>query len=484
MKRPVSILFLSDIHYNSSGDMHAVDTLYRDFAKYLDQDVSRRRWQPDYVAVVGDISDHNCGYDGAASLLKRLIGRDVFNIPDEHVILVPGNHDKTVPEDEAKLASDKALFENFSGHPEKHAGAFAKVFSQRFKSYMDFCDRFQGSYRSPRDGKERLLSDERMQCLSGVKAFEEDHLCFLTVNSEWLYVPRKWFVKKMEAQTGAQNSHVVINERCTLCAPLVKEAREVVRRYYGGWTVVSLMHRGFDRLYGDSGLQGESLHIDAADSLVKVSDLIVTGHDHTLSLEPPTFIQNRTQHIRLGAVGRTEPKGGELFRSAEIVHIDAARATFEQLFLSYESSDERWHFTEKGVTYPLPSYYRSEQRFSDERKPVRGHRTVLQAAGCSETAVRRAVETYFGDTTPYQLVLVKAGDNLCERLRQVVENNVGSLFVVVYSLYPEHYSVSGNFSADTKQAMACFRDEMMKELMSGRMVLTEVTVDYPIDYSA
>ena len=62
MKRPISILCLADVHYPEDGDMSVVEALHTEFTKYVDEDITRIKWEPDYIVIAGDVAFQNKGY--------------------------------------------------------------------------------------------------------------------------------------------------------------------------------------------------------------------------------------------------------------------------------------------------------------------------------------------------------------------------------------------------------------------------------------
>ena len=363
MKRPISILCLADIHYNMGGDMSAVDSLYKEFTKYIDEDIGRKKWEPDYIVIAGDVADKNGGYHAVAKLLEHLCSQDTFNINKDHVIIVPGNHDKNAKVDVEQMKTDKAIFRDYCIDCKSHKESFGLTFEQRFKEFIEFSKQYSGELQFNNKGNDCVL-DDCLKTISGVRVFEEDHLCFLYVNTEWLYYPGRDSAMVLSPGVKDISDFVRLDEDCQLCAPLIKDAFDLINRKYKDYTVITVMHRGFEHFSYKEKNNSDKATIDAVGDILQISDVIITGHDHVFSPAPPALIRNRVQHFQLGATGIKEHPTRVVHRSAEIIRLDLSGETIEQLIIENASNGENvegnngnWRFVEPVRKYPLFSKF-------------------------------------------------------------------------------------------------------------------------------
>ncbi len=227
MKRPISILCLADIHYGNPEDMGMMDSFYQEVIKYIDGEKSRIKWMPDYIVIAGDVVDKNGKYDQVKKFIDHLLLKNVFNIAPDHVIVVPGNHDKKAVRSKKSLIKEVAVFDNYC---EKSCNdtirAFGNVYYHRFKDFIKFSEGYTCDLQHIGKGNNCLL-DKRLRCLSGVKVFNEDHICFLYVNTEWLYEPGRDKAQIVHNNINYSN-YFRLDENCKLCAPLIKDACSLI----------------------------------------------------------------------------------------------------------------------------------------------------------------------------------------------------------------------------------------------------------------
>ena len=122
------------------------------------------------------------------------------------------------------------------------------------------------------------------------------------VNTEWLYIPKDPFEKHIDPYVSEGiSTHMKLYEKCQLCTPLIKDAFQLIKDKYADYTIITVMHRGFEDLTWKENNASDKLNIDSIRYLKHVSDIILSGHDHTIRMEAPTLINNRIQHFRLNS---------------------------------------------------------------------------------------------------------------------------------------------------------------------------------------
>lgn len=486
MKRPVSILCMADLHYEK-GNMNAIDRLHFDFKEYIDKSVDNQRWNPDYIVIAGDVIDWTSQYnpdkyDYAKESIDNLI-KD-FGIPEGHVIIVPGNHDNMLSTDVKikELDQDRMIFEKYC-NDEKGAilQSFKNTFLSRFEDYLVFCKQYMNEtkYFNP-----SLLAKE-LQCLAGVRVFDEDHLCFVIVNTEWLYIPKDPFEKHIDPYVAEGiSTHMKLYEKCQLCTPLIKDAYQLIQTKYADYTIVTVMHRGFEDLTWKENNTSDKLNIDAIRYLKSVSDIILTGHDHTIRTEPPTLINNKIQHFRLGSVGRKEPKTREYIRTASIIRCNPTGGQIELLNMEHESNlKEEWSFLPHNKTYPLFSKYEQVEIKTYYKKE---NDTFIRSKCGTQSDVMNAVRHYYeGLHESINLMIINSNDIVRYGLEELYQLNKASSgnYIVIYYIYNDCFKeddINSGKMEKIKEEISIFREKYLMGILTNKIIIGEVFVETPV----
>lgn len=482
MKRPVSILCMADMHYEK-GNMNALEQLHSDYKKYVDENVEHQRWNPDYIVIAGDVIDWTAQYDSnkydhAKKNVENLV-RD-FGIDAGHVIIVPGNHDNMISTDVKikELDRDRTVFERFCNDEKGYVSQeFKHSFLSRFNDYTDFCEQ----YMKGTEFHDNSILDEKLRCLAGVKSFETDHLCFVIVNTEWLYIPKDPFEKHIEAYVSEGiSTHMKLYEKCQLCTPLVKDAFQLIKSKYADYTVVTVMHRGFEDLTWKENNASDKLNIDAIDYLKSISDIILTGHDHTIKSEPPTLINNRIQHFRLGSVGRKEPKTREYIRTASIIRFSPIEGEIELLNMEYVRDKEVWSFHPHKRTYPLFSKYEkiAIKNFKNDSD------TFIRAKGGEIEDIENAIKQYFRnlpDSIKSNMIIIDANDVVKKGLDEYVTAE-DYRYIVIYYIYSDVFLKGhevNNIRRDVKDKIIKFQEQNIVKVLTNKIIIGEIFVEKP-----
>lgn len=483
MKRPISILCLADLHFEKDN-MNGMDRLHSNYKKFVSRSIDNQRWNPDYIVIAGDVIDWTSQYnpdkyDYAKTCIEAL--RKDFEIKDEHVIIIPGNHDNMISTDVKikDLDKDRNVFEKYC-NDEKGAVLqdFKSTFLSRFEDYLEFCKPYMvgTEYFNP-----SILAKE-LQCLAGVKVFKEDHLCFVIVNTEWLYIPKDPFEKHIDPYVAEGiSTHMKLYEKCQLCTPLIKDAYQLIRAKYADYTIVTVMHRGFEDLTWKENNASDKMNIDAIKYLKSVSDIILTGHDHTIQMEPPTLINNRIQHFRLGSVGRKEPKTREYIRTASIIRFSPIDGEMELLNMEFESNrKEEWSFLPHTKTYPLFSKFEQIEIKNEQKNE---NDTFIKARSEMASDIENAIHCYFKGT--YRTPQIVNANNVIEYgLERFYESDdMSDKYIVVYYIYNEVYfngrEING-IMARVKSKITSFKEKHLIEVLTNRIIIGEVFVETPI----
>ena len=491
MKRPISILCISDLHFEATG-MEAIKQLHKDYNNFINQDkdnVQNKRWHPDYIVVAGDIVNYGVTDYSEPNKSIELLMSD-FGIDRSHVILVPGNHDKTIPAQTTIRGLDKCkkTFNDFCGETVR-AGqktAFQKLYSSRFKNYIEFCEKYYNLMNN--DSFEYYapdLLDKSIKCLSGVKVFKEDNLCFVNVNTEWTFVPKKLFKKILE--NSKLNEYQRIYEKCQLCAPLIKDVYNIIRELYPHYTVVTVMHRGFEDLTWEENNVTNPVMVNAIEYIHDISDIILTGHDHTVKTAPPTLIQNKIQHFRLGSTGRKESVSSEHIRTASIIRVSPFESKLEMMHLVYKKNtacESHWEFHSDGSVYPLYSKY-------DRNPPLPAafnNQTIIKAQSIAKDDIQKAIKNYFNPSKNVKLHIIEANETTLEQeLNDIrIDNDIDRSekhYIVIYYLQHLHYTKTGMHlvpkEKDIDKKIDQYKKKQFNLFFTNRLIIKKITIQIP-----
>lgn len=401
MKRPITILNLSDLHINADGENgNYMTTIFRKsmdaYFSYIygPEEVKHIRWQPDYIVMPGDIvdsrtEDQGKSFEKAGEVVRELL-LERFNLLKQAVILTPGNHDKrNIPEKEMdnddKLDNQKTRYkgikDNFKEfcsprNTPKAETEFIKYHEEDFKLFTDFNKSFvdkSNYFYYPK------LQDSSLKYVSGLKVFPEHKVCFLCLNTEWLYTR-----SKIERDAGGH-----------LCSPIAKYLCDVLSKSeYADYTVVTLMHRKPDDLSWETKNQADERTYDPLLLIEQCSDVIISGHDHAIRTNRPDMIKNYIQHFKLGSPSCPTAENERFPYSVSAINLDPINLTVELLVGTY-SRDNQWEFKTDGP-FPLRDKYKSK---ANRKKNIRcgtNDPIHLKALSAHEQDVEKVIRNYFG----------------------------------------------------------------------------------------
>ena len=393
MKRPITILNLSDLHIDAThqeSQLKALIDLPRELREYINNNKNERiKWLPDYIAIPGDVIDcktknRTASYDKATEILRTYFLETYSSLSMEKIIVVPGNHDrKTVskPTDISQkddhIENYKQLKENlllFCSDDEKATEAERKFIGFHEEDFKQFAE-FNEQFVSPDDHFDWINANS-LQYTSGMKVFKDHKICFLCVNSEWMYT-RSW---------------IESNQEFHLAAPAVVKMTDILSRpEYADYTVITLMHRKPDDLSWKEQNETNKMTHNALKEIERHSDIIISGHDHAVRTYWPDMIKNHIQHFKLGSPSCKATGNGKFPYSVSAINVDPINLTVELLTGSYDGG---WKFDKEGV-FNLRNKYASYPKRNappvrDTNEPVR-----LMARCADADEVTRAIREYY-----------------------------------------------------------------------------------------
>lgn len=488
MKTPISILCISDLHFNNK-ELKPIRQLGKDLLVYTNngEDVSLLRWIPDYIVIAGNITNQgNKDYTEPKDHIMELL--EEFKLPLNRVIMVPGNHDKNTSDyDIASYKDEWELFDSYQKMKQRDSiQKFTDHFVLKFNDYLAFAQHFLSQttnyndylYQNPSILIPEGFEDHRAKLLSGVRYFEEDSLCFFLVNTEWLYIPPKILMKeKMKSGSLISNEYydeikeyLMVKENCKLCVPLINDAFNFIKNNHPECTVVTVMHRDFKDLTWCEINHTDLSQKDPVRQIEDVSDVILTGHEHSVSIESPTFVKNNVQHYQIGSTGRDSLGLAEPVRTACVININPAKECVEMLKAHYDYIKNQWSFEESEDKFPLRHKY-----FQNEKEMLLKDETIIiKAKSMDEKTINAEIKAHF-DFSGSDVVLcpIRYKVDIKEGLEKVYQNKrketAALLFIVVYRIVTNNRADYCIESDDIEQ----FKKEHLIEVLCNRLIISD-----------
>ena len=501
MKAPISILCISDLHFNNTK-LEPVRQLGRDLLSYTNnnESVSCKRWVPDYIVIAGDITNQgNKDYSNPEKHIDGLLKE--FNLERKRVIMVPGNHDKDTSN--YSLTSYKKECDLFDKYQKNESKAivdeFRKHFISNFSGYLSFANKYysDGAKNASEyhlyQNLELLVSkdgyddESKAKLLSGVRVFEEDSLCFFLVNTEWLYVPPKTLMKEniTLGNLSITNNYydevkhyLSIKENCKLCVPLINDAFNLLKDdKYMNCTVVTIMHRDFKDLTWKENNHTDPSQKDPISQIEAVSDIILTGHDHSVRIEHPNFVKNTVQHFQIGSTGRDLANNEEPIRTACVININPASEKIELLNALYDGINNKWSFEECERSFPLRQKYWLGDNKQEQIKM--NERVTIKAKSTDEKNIESEIAGYFDIDAGSNIVLRPIRyhvDTIKEELEKTYQNREEGkvLVVVIYRI-----KTKKNDKCVETDDIKRFKENHLMDCLCNKLIIEEIDILVP-----
>lgn len=381
----IGINEVSGEHFAASYPLYKLrDTIN----KYQGLNTENKNWSPDYLVIAGDLVEqcNDANYTNIKSKIDNII--NTFNIRPFNVIIAPGNHDvQTDHVDKHNRRSLKykykkrvKIFNNICNSTNINEEDFLK-FIQELKNAFEPYTRFYKNYTiidnssTESDYYSDLFNNDDIKYTSGLKAFLLDHICFLSINTEWLYTRSS-----------------IAKSRPTVFPLIVRDIFRKINISYPDYTIVTVMHRNPHDLSWEQKNVSDSINNDALDLIEEYSDIIISGHDHPIKILPPNMIMNRSQHFQLGSVSRVSNINENTPYSASLIRIDPINLNVEFINMEYHKNDfhKLWTIIKEGQ-YPLFNKYRNISILDNNMF----YDFDIVAKSTCLTDIKAAIESYF-----------------------------------------------------------------------------------------
>lgn len=356
IKRPVNLLCLSDLHLDSWVGETVLQKLRQAVIKLKGNEI---RWKPDFIVLAGDLVDaRNKGYyPRVRTYLDAFTEDDVFQLDPFRIIAVPGNHDKDLPcwtDSCYKRASrcavckelDKSRYLREASEDEDVSFNYdlKENFDSNFKRFGAFYSHFVAN---PKEGEAYIYPEKYLgknlsdvALTSGMKVFEDAKICFLCINTEWLYFPDE----ERRYDEGF------------LCPQVIQYCLNAYYNDYKGYTLVTVMHHNPSEMSWKTRFRSKPYKPDLLRSLYQYSDIILTGHNHTEILLPPDRMENHAQLFQLGPAAMTFRDDTLPQYHASLLHVDSLSGFVKICNFRFDHVRQDWKWEIDRNDYPIAPY--------------------------------------------------------------------------------------------------------------------------------
>ncbi len=373
------ILSLADFHL-SNDDEH----ISRDFENslaYFEKFFRTKimpvsQWRPDFICVCGDIANKakKDEFEQAKKVINSIAR--LVELPTDHVMLVPGNHDLCRPQAQtAKLKIQKSWFHRIAewvkgSSPCQNTSGYTNTLKEISKWLEDGAKVSEslrqtllgmfGDYASFRNS---LFSENidgisyidlmsavgvpELKGLCGIRKFDNGKIAFAELNSTW-------------CDLGGTNRNVRFGHNI-----VNKAYQELDALKRAGYFIVGLFHHSM-RFLDIEEYQARSM-FDVYDNIVKVCDMCLSGHEHGARAKEPDFLGNQCQYFLNAGFMSPDPHNNLLESGAMLLQIDRYKETIKvRKFL--RESDNSWyeHPRMSTCSYAINTHYGSASEGSSE----------------------------------------------------------------------------------------------------------------------
>lgn len=515
MRDPVTLLCLADLHCEKEK-FEYFSTLVDKIKSFTNQ-LGNALWCPDYLIVAGDIifakkkeedkNDIKNKYIEAKKVINRFI--DKFPKLKGHIIIIPGNHDNEVPEELSEIIDARNTFLDYCKKIDSHDEAkktkaiekFSTNFGKQFEQYLCFSECYNPPKKDAKYCDESIINN-KIRDLAGVRIFEKHNLCFVPINTEWLYVPhseikkkiRNAFKKRNNKKIDIENLSCILDnsinvvENCLLCSPLIKDAYHSLVELHKDqdYTVVTVMHRGPEYLPWEDKNPTDKAKTDSLGMILNLSDILLTGHEHqTRTASHPSKIGNNVVHYKLGSVGRKEKNASEHVRWASLIHIDPLDGSVKHLPIEYDSTQLNWKIEPERISCSsLRNKYENDTA-KEEWWRFGGSIPVLHVKSNIDAVIEEKIMKYYGICTNKDIIInaefVASKFNDSEFIQSVKDlaHNNQQMKIVVYYLDPPSLYEDPKLKSElikTMERIDKFRADYTELILLNRLIINEIII--------
>ncbi len=299
MHRPFTILCLSDLHCDSSDDLRMnLTNISNGLSKYS----SNPEMNPDFIVFSGDIFNEGNiqDVDKYAAVIKEFaqkLLRFATDDSNKRIIFSMGNHDYSLNNRDVNVKPLNAFTKGFED--------CKTIQIKLFDDYVALCNKFykNATYFSG-IGDANAKGDEiikQRKFLNGLRIFEEEKVCFWSINTELVSYSEKrnkdWVQKVKRGVKEREKEGFLLPKKIIQSEinRIENGKSSLDNTSYLDFTIVTVMHRALHDMCWKQK-QDENIY----DKIVSLSDIIISGHDHTTYMREPSYIHNNVQSFEIG----------------------------------------------------------------------------------------------------------------------------------------------------------------------------------------
>ena len=251
----------------------------------------------------------------------------------------------------------------------------------------------------------------------------------------------------------------------------------LIKKEYADCTVVTVMHRDFKDLTWAENNHTDLSQKDPIRQIEAVSDIILTGHEHSVKIEHPTFVKNNVQHFQIGSSGRDSASKDEPIRTACVINVNPTSEKIELLNALYDSTTNNWSFKECERSFAL----RSKYFLGDgEQEHIRiNEKVTIQAKSIDDNIIKAEIVEYFNiASSAVKLHPIRYNINTVkEELEEVYQHREHDkiLFIVIYQIK------TNDFKNETVEAedINRFKESHIMDVLRNQLIIKEIDVVIP-----
>lgn len=411
MNNPV-ILSLSDFHIRKQKDTNHDDAV-DDFCTNLENHITdNREWKPNFICISGDIafSGDKKEFEQGQKIIQKIC--DACDVNPNNVIMSIGNHDMTAQIKPEKIIDEKNI-KRKSEEKQKQIRAQRMEYETYLNSYFsaldsllanpsslkkndDVRDRIIPVFKEYSSFRKKFISDKSkyygsyffegtdIDCLIGYRCFEQERVLFWELNNTWMSLP---YDNNIHRTYNMKFGTYLVNEFRSKIDNLRKE----------GYFVVTIFHQPL-HLLTHSEYQPSGGNLCAYDTIIGLSDICLSGHEHGPETKHPDCLGNSAQYFLNGGFYAWEEN--RLDCSAALIRIDRENDIIQKKQMYYDVRDHIWRYPKISSVPIASSFYKKDKRSENIRNYKFEYKKIASKSdlmGDKNTLHSKLIAQYFGN---------------------------------------------------------------------------------------
>lgn len=408
----IVILNLADTHIKNSSTVQSsyFEQVSSSFLQYLENYLKSeegKSWRPHFICICGDIA--NAGkeeeYQNAEMFIQEIC--KICQLPVERVNMVPGNHDmncRVTPVKDPKKSNsstakkksreekrkEKEKREEYVAYIDTYFSELDTFFNSGtlkerelqvvFKNYADFRKKFikDECHYSPY----KHFKNTDIEYVTGIKHFPEQKVAFWELNNTWRSLPYDPQPERTYHMKFGQ--HIIQNMQNKLKALKNED-----------YLIISLFHHSFFKLAHEE-YQPPGPGYCMYDTILELSDICLSGHEHGPNTKDPDFLRNSAQYFLNGSFFAAGVQNAP-DSSFSMLKINRKTNSIEKKQFCYRPNDNEWEVKKTSIFQLHLRNYR--QRIIEPEKQNLRIKTLQSRGEGDDTKQNAIIEAYWGAGT-------------------------------------------------------------------------------------